>query len=52
MSAAKISISESGYRKDPIELPVGSEESNVRQAIPRPNKEDAVRKHQSRLVKL
>ena len=39
-------------RMPPIELPVGSEEFIVRKAIPRPIKEDAVKKHQSRLVQL
>jgi hypothetical protein len=34
-----------------IELPVGSEEFKVRKAVPRPVKEEAVEKHQSRLVK-
>ena len=37
-------------RIPPIELPVGSEEFHVRKAAPRPSKEDAVKKHQSRLV--
>ena len=34
----------------PIDLPVGSKDYRVREASMKPSKEEAIRKHQSRLV--